>query len=82
VIWFGVGFNAEGGWRTVRVGFDRVPIRGERLEFRDPEGGETKWDPELDGNTFVVEQVAWIAGAPGHKAEPLIFIVPKSEFEP
>lgn len=81
-IWLRVGYNGVGGWRTVRVGFDRVPIRGERVEFRDPEGGETTWDEEIDGHTFTVEQVAWIAPQPGGKSEPLIFVVPKSEFEP
>lgn len=82
-IWLRVGFNADGGFRTVRVGFDRVPVRGERIEFRDPEGGETSWEEELAATSvYVVEQVAWIAPRPGHKSEPLLFIVPRGEFEP
>lgn len=33
-------------------------------------------------SVYVVEQVAWIAPKPGGKSEPLIFIVPRGEFEP
>lgn len=82
MIWLRVGYNGDGGWREVRVGFDRVPVRGERIEFRDPDGGESGWQEEVNGTTVTVEQVAWIAPSPGAKSEPLIFVVPKSEFEP
>lgn len=82
MIWLKVGFNGEGGWKTTKVGFDRVPVVGERIEFRDPEGGENEWDEELNGMTFFVAEVAWIAPGPGMKSEPLIFIQPKGVYEP
>lgn len=81
-IYLRVGYNGEGGWKEERIGFDRVPCVGERMEFRDPEGGETEWGPELNGMVCFVAEVAWIAPAPGAKSEPLLFIQFKGEYEP
>ena len=81
-IFLRVGYNGEGGWKEARVGFDRVPAQGERIEFRNPDGAADGWDEELSGMVCFVAEVAWIAPAPGAKAEPLIFMQFKGEYEP
>lgn len=79
-----VGYNAEeGGFTTTEVAFaHRLPVRGERIEFRDPEGGESDWPADLDGNVFFVAEVNWVAGrGPGFYAIPTVILVPKSEWD-
>lgn len=82
--WINVGYNQEeGGYTSIRAHFPRVPCQGERVEFRDPEGGATNWPPDLDGNVFYVAEVCWVANTceGGPTAEATIFVVPKAEWE-
>jgi hypothetical protein len=84
--WLDIGYNAYeegGGYKTIRANFGRVPAVGERIEFRDPEGGATGWPVDIDGNVFYVSEVNWVV-APregGPQSFPSIFVVPKSMWE-
>lgn len=80
--WIDVGFNGEEGWRKVRMHVPRVPARGEKFEFWNPDGGAAEIDAELDGNAFYVAEVCWVAHSAegGPIAEPIVFLVPKSQW--
>ena len=76
MVWVWVGYNGDGGFKKVRVGVDRVPVEGERFEFRDPDGGASDWPKDLDGGKFRVSEVTYIAPGERASATTVVFVEP------
>ena len=56
-----------------RIGFERVPVAGERVFFSPTDKGED-WPDAINEGLYEVAQVFWEAPAPGHVAEPRIAV--------
>lgn len=78
------GWNAEGGYKKVRVNVARVPCEGERIEFWNPNGAAADVHPELDGNVFFADTVTWVTywrvGEEAAVSEANVFLVPKDAY--